>query len=79
MQSRLSLKREAFGMRNYFHSAKSEEYAIALQGEDDLGLAEAYAQYIDSPNSMYFTEIFWEANRRGLALTDLEQILLNNQ
>ena len=40
----------------------------------DLELAEAYVQYMDNPGSMYFSEIFWEANRRGLSLDDLEQI-----
>ena len=65
-------------MCNYFHSGKAEEYAIALQGEDDLALAEAYERQMDNPGSMYFSEIFWEANRRGLTLDDLEQILIDN-
>ena len=66
-------------MRNYFHSAKAEEYAIALQDCPDLELAEAYEQHMDHPGSMYFAEIFWEANRRGLTLDDLEQILINDR
>ena len=66
-------------MRNYFHPAKAEEYAISLQGVDDLALAEAYERQMDNTGSMYFAEIFWEANRRGLSLDDLEQILNDNQ
>lgn len=62
-----------------FHSGNSEEYAIALQGCDDIELAEAYERQMDNPGSMYFAEIFWEANRRGLTLNDLEQILNDNQ
>ena len=62
-----------------FHSGKAEEYAIALQGSDDIELAEAYEQQMDNQGSMYFAEIFWEANRRGLTLNDLEQILNDNQ
>ena len=61
------------------HEHYLSEYAIALQDCPDLELAEAYEQYMDSPGSMYFAEIFWEANRRGLTLDDLEQILNNNQ
>ena len=38
-------------------------------------LADLYQQYFDNPGSMHFTSIFWEANRRGLSLTDLEEIL----
>lgn len=48
-----------------------------LQGISDEDLADAYEQYFDSPGSMHFTCIFWEANRRGLSLTDLEEILHN--
>lgn len=62
-------------MKHQFHSAKAEEYAIALQGCSDLELAEAYERHMDNQGSMYFTEIFWEANRRGLFLTDLEGLL----
>ena len=66
-------------MRNYFHSAKAEAYAIALQDCNDLELAEAYELQMDNQGSMYFAEVFWEANRRGLTLDDLEQILNDNQ
>ena len=30
----------------------------------DSDLAEAYIQEMDNPGSCYFSEIFWEANRR---------------
>ena len=66
-------------MRNQFHPAKAEAYAIALQDAPDLELAEAYEQYLDVPGSMYFAEIFWEANRRGFTLDDLEQILIDDR
>ena len=44
----------------------------------DSDLAEAYIQEIDNPGSCYFSEIFWEANRRGLSLDDLEEIYIND-
>ena len=53
------------------------DYEIFLQGLTDTELAEMYQQYMDNPGHMHFTEIFWEANRRGLSLTDLEEILDN--
>ena len=65
-------------MHSYWHSGKAAEYAIALQDSTDLELAEAYEQYMDSPGSMYFSEIFWEANRRAVA-DDLEQILIEDR
>jgi hypothetical protein len=61
-------------MADHFHTTN---FAWFLQDSSDEVLADAYAQYIDSPGSMYFSEIFWEANRRGLSLTDLEAILHN--
>ncbi len=39
-----------------------------------MDLALAYIQYMDNTGSQYFSEIFWEANRRGLSLDDLEEI-----
>ena len=42
----------------------------------DSDLAEAYILYMDNPGSSYFSEIFWEANRRGLTLDDLEEIFI---
>ena len=62
-------------MNDQFLTAKQQAFIWNLQDAPDLELAEAYAHYIDSPGSMYFSEIFWEANRRGLSLSDLEQIL----
>ena len=50
------------------------DYAVALQQLTDLELAEAYVDYMDDTGSCWFTDIFWEANRRGLSLTDLEEI-----
>ena len=44
----------------------------------DSDLAEAYIQYMDNTGSSYFSEIFWEANRRGLSLDDLEEIYIND-
>ena len=74
MPSRTSWNHEGSGMHDYYLT----EYAIALQDCPDVELAEAYAQYVDSPGSMYFAEIFWEANRRGLSLDDLEEIYIND-
>ena len=52
-----------------------EDYAWFLQDLSDQDLAAVYEQYFDNPGSMWFSEIFWEANRRGLSLTDLEELL----
>lgn len=51
------------------------DWAIVLQDLSDSELASAYERYMESTTSRWFTEIFWEANRRGLSLTDLEEIL----
>ena len=51
------------------------DYEWFLQDLSDECLADMYQQYFDNPGSMHFTSIFWEANRRGLSLTDLEEIL----
>ena len=51
------------------------EFQDLLCGLTDLELAQAYEQYMDSTNSMSFTAIFWEAESRGLLLTDLEELL----
>ena len=53
------------------------DYEWFLQDLTDECLADLYQQYMDSPGSMHFTAIFWEANRRGLSLNDLEEILNN--
>ena len=53
------------------------DFAWFLQDSTDEVLADAYEQYMDNQGSAWFTDIFWEANRRGLSLNDLEQILLN--
>ena len=55
------------------------DFAWFLQDSTDEVLADAYEQYMDNQGSMWFHDIFWEANRRGLSLTDLEQILLRNK
>ena len=47
-----------------------------LQDASDEVLADAYEQYMDNTGSAWFHDIIWEANRRGLTLDDLEQILL---
>ena len=51
------------------------DFAWFLQDSTDEVLADAYEQYMDDTGSAWFTDIFWEANRRGLSLNDLEQIL----
>lgn len=51
------------------------DFAWFLQDVSDLVLADIYQQYMDDTGSMWFTDIFWEANRRGLSLTDLEELL----
>lgn len=58
-----------------FGSTWPSDYAIALQQLTDLELAEQYEAHMDNCGSTWFTEIFWEADRRGLALTDLEGLL----
>ena len=55
------------------------DFAWFLQDSTDEVLADAYEQYMDNQGSAWFSDIFWEANRRGLSLNDLEQILLNKQ
>ena len=57
---------------------KVSDYEFFLQDLSDFELAKAYESYIDNPGHYHFTEIFWETNRRGLSLTDLEEILDNN-
>ncbi len=51
------------------------EFQEHLCGLTDLELAQAYEQYMDSINTTSFTAIFWEAESRGLLLTDLEELL----
>lgn len=51
------------------------DYEWFLQSLCDKQLAIAYEFYMDNPGHYHFTEIFWEANRRGLSLNDLEEIL----
>ena len=51
------------------------DFAVALQNLSDAELASAYEQYMESASTRWFSEIFWEANRRGLSLVDLEEIL----
>ena len=55
-----------------------EPYENPYAFVSDSDLAEAYIQYMDNPGSSYFSEIFWEANRRGLSLDDLEQIYISD-
>lgn len=54
-----------------------DDFEWFIQDQTDTGLALAYADYLDSPGSHYFSTIFWEADRRGLSLADLEQLLIN--
>ena len=65
-------------MAYQFHPTKAQNYAWYLQDASDEVLADAYEQYMDNRGSAWFHDIFWEANRRGLSLDDLEQILLRN-
>lgn len=44
----------------------------------DDQLADAYVHYMDATNTSYFSEVFWEASRRGLSLNDLEAIHASN-
>ena len=57
---------------------KVTDYECFLQGLSDYELALSYEQYMDNPGHFHFTEIFWEANRRGLSLNDLEGLLVNH-
>ena len=54
------------------------DFALFLQDQPDEVLADAYEQYMDDRGSRWFHDIFWEANRRGLTLDDLEQIFINS-
>ena len=47
-----------------------------LQDLSDEDLADLYIQYIERRNTAWFSDIFWEANRRGLTLDELEGIHL---
>ena len=55
-------------------SVYSTDFAWYLQDLSDEDLADLYIQYIERTNTAWFSEIFWEANRRGLSLDDLEGI-----
>lgn len=52
------------------------DFAWYLQDLSDADLADLYIQYIERTNTAWFSEIFWEANRRGYSLDDLEEIHL---
>ena len=58
-------------------SLYSTDFAWYLQDLSDEDLADLYIQYIERTNTAWFSEIFWEANRRGLSLDDLEEIHRN--
>ena len=54
------------------------EFSWYIEDISDLALAQTYLMYIEERSTDRFSEIFWEANRRGLTLDDLEQILNDN-
>ena len=54
---------------------KYREYQYVLSEFTDYELALAYQEYMDDKGSTHFTAIFWEADSRGLFLTDLEDLL----
>ena len=60
------------------HDATPSDFAYYLQDLSDEDLADLYAMYIDATNTAWFSDIFWEANRRGLTLDDLEGIHARN-
>ena len=55
------------------------DFSWYLQDISDLALAETYLLYIEERSTDKFGDIFWQANRRGLTLDDLEQLLHDNQ
>ena len=55
------------------------DFSWYLQDISDLVLADTYEAYMDDRGHEHFSEIFWEANRRGLTLDDLEQILIDSR
>jgi len=52
----------------------SSDFMYYLQDLSDEDLADLYVQYIDGTGTAWFSEIFWECNRRGLTLDELEGI-----
>ena len=54
------------------------DFMYYLQDLSDADLAELYNQYIECRNTSWFSNIFWEANRRGLTLDELEGIWIEN-
>ena len=52
----------------------SADFAYYLQDLSDEDLADLYAMYFEQTNTAWFSELFWEANRRGMTLNDLEEI-----
>ncbi len=55
-----------------------EPYENPFYDFSDDQLADAYVQYMDATNTHHFSEIFWEASRRGLSLDELEGIHASN-
>ena len=49
-------------------------YCNPFYGVSDVELAEGYVQYCNAPGTNWFSEIFYEAQSRGLSLEDLEEI-----
>ena len=47
------------------------DFAYYLQDLSDADLADLYVQYVERRNTAWFSDIFWEANRRGLTLDEL--------
>ena len=48
------------------------DFTWYLQDISDAVLADTYEAYMDDRGHDHFSEIFWEANRNGLTLDDLE-------
>lgn len=55
----------------------SSDFSYYLEDLSNTDLADLYIQYIERTNTAWFADIFWEANRRGLTLDDLEEIHRN--
>ena len=50
------------------------DFSYYLQDLSDADLADLYIQYVERRNTAWFSDIFWEANRRCLTLDELEEI-----
>lgn len=57
----------------------NDDFRWLISDITDEDLANAYEQYMDAKGTRWFSAIYWEANRRGLTLCDLEEILIRIQ